>query len=102
MWRVAIDTSGAEGTLSLHTLSGDTLYATTHIGIYAINARDGQIRWLYQPKEQSIVSGPPVVAARPRERSPARTSRSLASDGIISSTSPSAAPSGTAAFVSKT
>jgi outer membrane protein assembly factor BamB len=59
--RISIDTQ-AEGALALHALSDDTLYATTQRGIYAINAQDGQIRWLYQP--ETILSGPPVVSGR--------------------------------------
>ncbi len=61
LWRTAIDTD-AEGTLSLHALVDETIYATTQGGIYAINAQDGRIRWLYQSDDETIVSGPPVVA----------------------------------------
>ena len=61
LWRVAIDTD-AEGALSLHALTDETIYATTTMGIYAINAQDGRIRWLYTPQEPTILSGPPVVA----------------------------------------
>jgi outer membrane protein assembly factor BamB len=57
----AIDTL-TEGTLALHALVDETLYASTTRGIYAINANHGQIRWRYQPNKQSHVSGPPVVA----------------------------------------
>jgi outer membrane protein assembly factor BamB len=64
LWRIAIDTSSSEGTMSLHVVVDETLYATTQWGIYAINAQNGQIRWHYQPDEQSMVSGPPVVAGR--------------------------------------
>ena len=46
----------------LHTLVDETIYATTHMGIYAINARNGQIRWLHPPDAASIISGPSVVA----------------------------------------
>jgi PQQ-like domain len=61
LWRIGIDTR-AEGALALQALVDETLYATTQRGIYAINAQDGQIRWLYQPDTQSMLSGPPVVA----------------------------------------
>jgi|SRR5579859_1132175 len=53
-----------EGALTLHALVDETLYATTQWGIYAINAQNGQIRWLYQSDTLSIVSGPPLVADR--------------------------------------
>jgi outer membrane protein assembly factor BamB len=59
--RIPIDTV-AEGALALHALSDETLYASNQRGIYAINAQDGQIRWLYQP--ETILSGPPVVSGR--------------------------------------
>jgi outer membrane protein assembly factor BamB len=63
LWRTAINTR-EEGTLALHALADETIYASTQRGIYAINAQDGQIRWLYQPDEQTSVSGPPVVSGR--------------------------------------
>jgi outer membrane protein assembly factor BamB len=63
LWRIPIETR-EEGSLALHTLVDETLYATTQRGIYAIaiNAKSGQIRWLYQPNPLSIVSGPAVVS----------------------------------------
>jgi outer membrane protein assembly factor BamB len=63
LWRTTIDTL-AEGTVSLHALVDETLYATTQWGIYAINTQDGQIRWRYQPEEPRYLSGPPVVSGR--------------------------------------
>jgi outer membrane protein assembly factor BamB len=60
LWRIAIDTR-VEGTLSLHALVDDTIYATTQMGIYAINAQNGEIHWLYQPNAHTIISGPPIV-----------------------------------------
>ena len=48
---------------SMHS-SDETIYATTQMGIYAINAQDGQIRWRYQPEEPRHLSGPPVVSDR--------------------------------------
>lgn len=65
LWRTAIDTSSPDGTLMLHTLVDETIYATTHMGIYAINAvnaRNGQIRWRHPPDAASVISGPSVVA----------------------------------------
>jgi outer membrane protein assembly factor BamB len=61
-WRVEAINTLEEGTLALHALADETLYASTTRGIYAINAQNGQIRWRYQPEEPSHVSGPPVVA----------------------------------------
>lgn len=61
LWRAGIESFG-EGALALHALVDETIYATTHMGIYAINAQSGQIRWLHQPDEESIISGPSVVA----------------------------------------
>jgi outer membrane protein assembly factor BamB len=61
LWRIAIDTL-EEGTLALHALADETLYASTTRGLYAINTQNGQIRWRYEPEEPSHVSGPPVVA----------------------------------------
>lgn len=61
LWRTNINTL-EEGALALHALVDDTLYATTHRGIYAINAQDGQIRWLYPPEDYTRLSGPPVIA----------------------------------------
>lgn len=62
LWRIAAIDTLEEGSLALHALADETIYATTHRGIYAINAPDGQIRWLYHPDDQSHISGPPVVA----------------------------------------
>ncbi|MGH2485316.1 MAG: PQQ-binding-like beta-propeller repeat protein, partial [Ktedonobacterales bacterium] len=53
-----------EGTLSLHALVDETLYASTTRGIYSINVQDGKVRWRYQPEESRQVSGPPVVSGR--------------------------------------
>lgn len=61
LWQIDIDTR-TEGTLALHARADETIYATTHQGIYAINARNGQIRWRYLPDEPRHISGPPVVA----------------------------------------
>jgi len=56
--RIAIDTPW----LSLQALVNDTVYAITHMGIYALNAQNGVIHWLYQPDAHTIMSGPFVVA----------------------------------------
>jgi outer membrane protein assembly factor BamB len=58
LWRIAIDT----GWLSPHALVEDTIYAMSQMGVYAINAHNGEVYWLYQPDEHTIMSGPLVVA----------------------------------------
>lgn len=61
LWRINIDVL-AEGALSLHTLADDVLYGNTQKGVYAINAENGEIRWLFEPDNYSIISGPLVVS----------------------------------------
>ena len=61
LWRIAIDVR-TEGALSLHALVEGTLYANTQMGVYAINAENGEIRWLYEPDRHTIISGPLIVA----------------------------------------
>ena len=58
LWRIAIET----GWLSLHALVEDTIYAMSQMGVYAINAQNGEVSWLYEPDEHTILSGPLVVA----------------------------------------
>jgi len=57
LWRIAIDTQW----ISLHALVDDTIYAITQMGIYAINAQNGEIHCLYQPDAHTIMSGPPLI-----------------------------------------
>jgi eukaryotic-like serine/threonine-protein kinase len=57
LWRVAIDTRW----LSLQALVDGTLYAITQLGIYAINAQNGEVRWCYEPETHMIIGGPLVV-----------------------------------------
>jgi outer membrane protein assembly factor BamB len=57
LWRIAIET----GWFSPQALVGGTLYAVAEWGIYAINAQNGEIHWLYQPDAHTIISGPLVV-----------------------------------------
>lgn len=63
LWRIGIDTL-EEGTLALHALANQTLYASTQRGIYATNAQDGQVHWRYRAPESRYFSGPPVVSDR--------------------------------------
>ncbi len=58
LWRIALETRW----LSLHALVDDTIYAISQMGIYAINAQNGETHWLYQPDAHTIISGPLVVA----------------------------------------
>ncbi len=56
--RIAFDTRW----LSPQALVEDTIYAMSQMGVYAINAQNGEVYWLYQPDAQTIMSGPLVVA----------------------------------------
>ncbi len=57
LWRITIDTQW----LSLHALVDSTIYASTQMGIYAVNVQNGKTYLLYQPEAHTIISGPPVV-----------------------------------------
>src|SRR3989442_1192088 len=52
LWRIALETRW----LSLHALVDDTTYAISQMGIYAINAQNGETHWLYQPDAHTIIS----------------------------------------------
>src|SRR6266704_2379814 len=56
--RIAFDTRW----LSPQALVEDTIYAMSQMGVYAINAQNGEVYWLYQPDAPTIMSGPLVVA----------------------------------------
>jgi outer membrane protein assembly factor BamB len=56
LWRIAIDTRW----LSLQALVDDTLYAITKMGIHAINAQNGEVRWRY---DTPMSPGGPLVVA---------------------------------------
>ena len=58
LWRIAIET----GWFSPQALVDGTLYAVTQMGISAINAQNGEVRWHYQPDAYTMISGPLVVA----------------------------------------
>ncbi len=58
LWRIAIETDW----FSPQALVDGTLYAVTQMGIHAINAQNGEVRWHYQPDAYTMISGPLVVA----------------------------------------
>lgn len=58
LWRIALETQW----FSPHALVDNTMYAISQRGIYAIGAQTGEVHWLYQPDEYTIISGPLVVA----------------------------------------
>ena len=58
LWRIAIDTQW----LSPYALIESTIYAMSQMGVYAINAHNGEVSWLYRPDAHTIMSGPLVVA----------------------------------------
>ena len=55
--RIAFDTRW----LSPHALVEGKIYVMSQKGVYAVNAQDGEVYWLYQPDAYTIMSGPLVV-----------------------------------------